>query len=274
MNKTIIRWLLAIIITLSAAFYQRTTGPSYPLRGEFSIADEEISYRLPRSHESTEDQTVTLSLPDKSLKAFLHYKRYKTNDEWTKVEMKMWSDDHRTAVLPQQPPAGKLEYYITLGENGTEESIPEKSTVIIRFKGHVPAGVLTPHIIFMFVAMFLSNLTALEAFVLSDKLLKYTFITTLFFIAGGMILGPIVQKYAFGAFWTGVPFGYDLTDNKLLIGVLGWVAALWRVRFGGIRAAKWWVIGAAVLILVIYSIPHSMMGSELDYNKMEIVTGD
>ncbi len=274
MKKPIIRWLLAIIITLSAAFYQRATGPSYPLRGKISVADEDISFRLPRSHESTEDQTVTLSLPDKSLKAFLHYKRYKTDDDWTKVEMRTWSDDQRTAVLPQQPPAGKLEYYITLEDDGNKQSIPEKSTVIIRFKGPVPPGVLTPHIIFMFVAMFLSNLTALEALVLSDKVLKYTFITTLFFIAGGMILGPIVQKYAFGAFWTGIPFGYDLTDNKLLIGVLGWAAALWRVRFAGIRAGKWWVIGAAILILLIYSIPHSMMGSELDYNKMEIVTGD
>lgn len=28
---------------------------------------------------------------------------------------------------------------------------------------------------------------------------------------GGMILGPIVQKYAFGEYWTGFPFGGDLT---------------------------------------------------------------
>ena len=34
---------------------------------------------------------------------------------------------------------------------------------------------------------------------------------------GGFILGPLVQNYAFGELWTGVPFGWDLTDNKTLI---------------------------------------------------------
>ena len=37
---------------------------------------------------------------------------------------------------------------------------------------------------------------------------------------GGMILGPIVQKYAFGAYWTGIPFGHDLTDAKNLVDAL------------------------------------------------------
>ncbi len=41
-----------------------------------------------------------------------------------------------------------------------------------------------------------------------------------------MILGPIVQKYAFGELWTGIPFGWDLTDNKTLIAFLFWILAV------------------------------------------------
>ena len=46
---------------------------------------------------------------------------------------------------------------------------------------------------------------------------------------GGMLLGPFVQKYAFGEFWTGWPNGHDLTDNKTLIMWLVWAAALYVV---------------------------------------------
>jgi hypothetical protein len=81
-----------------------------------------------------------------------------------------------------------------------------------------------------------------------------------------MILGPLVQKYAFGALWTGFPFGYDLTDNKTLIAFLGWIAAWIAGRKG--KPARGWVLGASILLLVVYLIPHSLFGSELDYSKI------
>ena len=84
-----------------------------------------------------------------------------------------------------------------------------------------------------------------------------------------MILGPIVQKYAFGVYWAGFPFDYDLTDNKLLIGVLGWifaVAATWNTE------RKWPTVIAAIILFAVYSIPHSMQGSEFDYEKGKVIT--
>ena len=80
--------------------------------------------------------------------------------------------------------------------------------------------------------------------------------------AGGMILGPIVQKYAFGELWTGIPFGWDLTDNKTLIAVAAWILAVIMNRK---REKPGYTIAAAVILLLVYSIPHSLFGSELDY---------
>jgi len=79
---------------------------------------------------------------------------------------------------------------------------------------------------------------------------------------GGLILGPIVQKYAFGDLWTGFPFGFDLTDNKVLIAVIFWLAAFFLKK-----KSKWWVGLAAVVMIIIYLIPHSVLGSELDYES-------
>ena len=54
-------------------------------------------------------------------------------------------------------------------------------------------------------------------------------------IPGGFILGPLVQKFAFGEYWTGWPFGGDWTDNKTLAALVAWLVAWaicrWRPRF-------------------------------------------
>jgi hypothetical protein len=80
---------------------------------------------------------------------------------------------------------------------------------------------------------------------------------------GGFVLGPLVQKLAFGTWWAGVPLGWDLTDNKTLIAMVIWIAALAAGRKG--RGARGWILAASVLMLVVFLIPHSLMGSELKY---------
>ena len=55
---------------------------------------------------------------------------------------------------------------------------------------------------------------------------RFTQLTTSCLLVVGMILGAIVQKYAFGVYWAGFPYDNDFPDNKLLIGVMVWLAAL------------------------------------------------
>ncbi len=85
-------------------------------------------------------------------------------------------------------------------------------------------------------------------------------------------MGPVVQKFAFNEFWTGVPFGIDLTDNKTLIAMIAWLLALWKSR--EVKYGRYWVIGAAIVLLLVYSIPHSVLGSELNYETMQVGSGD
>jgi hypothetical protein len=79
-----------------------------------------------------------------------------------------------------------------------------------------------------------------------------------------------VQKFAFGDLWTGVPFGWDLTDNKTLIAFIFWIIAVVMNRK---KEKPFYTILAAVVLLLIFSIPHSMFGSELDYASGEVTQG-
>jgi hypothetical protein len=267
MNRSVIFWIIAIIITVLSAYYQRVTGPTYPLSGKILIDNQQIDYHLLTSHNSTDDCLIKIDIKDASLSGSLEWKRFKTNDEFTKVAMTN-SDGILSASLPKQPPAGKLQYRIILQKDNESFEIPtEQKFVVIRFKGEVPLYILIPHIIVMFGAMLLSTRTGLEVFNKEPRLKIFTIWTIALLIIGGMILGPITQYYAFGEFWTGIPFGIDLTDNKTLIALIGWLIAAFALKKSS--NPKWWIIGASVLVFIVFLIPHSVLGSELDYNKID-----
>jgi hypothetical protein len=178
-----------------------------------------------------------------------------------------YSDGKLRAFLPHQPPAGKLEYFTELTYKDTNIKIPEDKSVVIRYKGDVPLTILIPHIIAMFMSMMLSNRTGLEFFNNGKNIKKLTLWTIGILVIGGFILGPLTQKYAFGEYWTGFPFGHDLTDNKTLIALIGWIFAFYM--YGRSKIPRKWALIGALILLVVYLIPHSMMGSELDYNKLD-----
>jgi len=265
MKKNMLFWILAFIITVASAYYQRITGPTYPISGKVNFSGEEIKYKFDRTHSGFSNHEVTLYVASKNISGNLFWKRYKTDDEWTKVEM-VRRNDSLFAELPAQPSAGKLQYKVTLSNSQTEISCTE-DPVVLRFKGAVPLWILIPHILFIFSAMLLSTRTGIELFNENPKTKKYMIFTFAFLLLGGFLFGPVVQKYAFGEYWTGVPFGFDLTDNKTLIALVGWCIAAFMVFKK--KSEKFWIAFAAILMLAVFLIPHSVLGSELDYKKLD-----
>jgi hypothetical protein len=266
MKRKIILWGIAVVITLLVAYYQRVTGPTYPLSETVMVAGKSIHYRFERSHDTSCNAVTALCTGDTSISGWLEWKRYKTDDEWTSVAMK-YSGDTLKAELPVQPPAGKLQYRIRISTAGAITQIPVTGFIVMRFKGVVPIGILLFHIFIMFGAMLLSTRAGLEFFNPEPKIRPLAYWTIVFLIVGGAILGPLVQYYAFGAFWTGWPIGTDLTDNKTALALIGWIIAALFLR--RVSKPKYLALGAAILLLLLYVIPHSLLGSELDYKTLD-----
>ena len=203
MKKISTFWFLALIITLSAAYYQRITGPTYPKSYKIQSGNEIVKFKLLRSSDTGKDLDIKIPTGKKT-SGFLFFRRYNTADKWAVVEMKN-RHDTLIASMPWQPAAGKLQYTVRLRLN-------EKSN--------------------------------------------------------WQTVSPVIV--AFGELWTGVPFGWDLTDNKILIGFIGWLVAIAANRK---KERMGWFIFAAILTLIVYSIPHSLFGSELDYSSGIIKQG-
>lgn len=264
-HHKILLWIIAFLITVSSAVYQRMTGPTHPKRGKVTMDENKISYKLWRSYTVEKDAPVSITVPDTNTTGYVRYVRYKSNDAWQNIPFQR-EGDRLNAHLPHQAAAGKLAYFVFLEKKGQQLSLTGEKPVILRYKGAVPAWILIPHILIIFLAMLFSNRTWLEALDSRGKAFRYMLWTIGFFFVGGLILGPAVQKYAFGAFWTGFPFGIDLTDNKTLIAMLGWIWAWFKNRNG--KDGRGWIVFAAILMLAVYLIPHSVLGSELDYTKL------
>jgi len=269
MKKNIL-WILAFLITIGLALHQRATGPTYPVKGKVNFENNLIKYKLKRSHGGKGDQQIDFQLVEGkgNFQAFLKYKRYKTKDKWTTVEMIKENNTFK-GFLPHQPPAGKIAYFVSLHTNDKTVVLTNKP-VITRFKGAVPPYFLIPHIFCMFLAVFVSVRIGIAIIAKEDfrKMVKFTVIVL---GVGGLILGPVVQKYAFGDLWTGIPFGWDFTDNKTLISFLVWIPALFLTKKE--NEGKKSTIFAVIIMLAIYLVPHSVLGSEFDYSKGAVVTG-
>jgi len=264
-------WALALPVMLVAAGYQRRTGPTYPVNGELRLHGQAHPYSLLTSHVTGADAPVRLPDPGTSPAGVVYWRRYPTNDPFSAVPLRV-HDGAAAAALPAQPPAGKLEYYVRLETDAGTVRIPDRPgrNIIIRFKGHVPPAVLLPHVLLMFLAMLVGVRAALSALAGTPDTRTLAWTTLIGLTLGGMILGPVVQKYAFGALWTGVPFGWDLTDNKTLLMWLAWlVACVVPGLRGAARARRALVLAAAAVMLVVYLIPHSLTGSQLDYSKLD-----
>lgn len=260
--KKSVYWFLAIVITLVLSIYQRMTGPTYPKRLTVELNGERYKIKLPRSGVQ-HDEIVTLKGIPSYVNSQIHYRRYPTTNDYTTADF-VWHDSVWQAVLPVQPVAGKLQYYITVG--GKDYAADEP--VVIRFRNDVPAGILVPHILLMFAAMLFAVYTFLLV-VTRKPYKRWLKITVATLFVGGFILGPLVQHAAFGPWWAGFPYGTDLTDNKTLIAFLFFMAALATMKW---KYNKWVVCLAVVMMIAVFTIPHSAYGSEYDYEKQQLGT--
>jgi hypothetical protein len=267
MNKTLkswIIWIFAIIFTIVIAGYQRRTGPTYPLSVKKTIGQMVIKTTLIRTYDGMDDAKIILNIADTSIHGKIQFRRFKSYDSWTTSPM-LRKGDSLLGSLPHQEISGKVMYYITLIK-GNEQVLLNENAAVLRYKGYTPMYILIPHILIIFLAMLFSTLTGLEVVFKGKNTYLYTWITIVTLFVGGLVLGPLVQKFSFGVYWAGWPFGHDLTDNKSIVAFIFWVIALiYQYRN---REKKTMAIVASIILLIVFLIPHSMLGSEIDYTKL------
>jgi hypothetical protein len=278
--KGILLWLAAAGLTVACFVFQNRTGPTYPLEGTVDTARGPVRFKFLRSEEiGTPLQLMLLEPVPAGVTGRVRWRRYKSHDEWRETAMAAGTfrftrrgaaDEVRGvgARLPSLPErAGKYELYVDLDDGSGPRSVTGERPIFARYKAPVPAAVLLPHILVVFLSMLLAVRTGLEVLAGGGvrRLLPATIGSLLL---GAFVLGPLVQWYAFGVWWSGFPFGYDWTDNKVVVELAAWVlAGAVLLRSGEARRVRAAVVLALAVTLAVYFIPHSIFGSEYDYTR-------
>jgi hypothetical protein len=263
-QKSLILWVISILLMLGIVIFQRTTGPTYPVNGEVNYKSNIYEYEFPRTHGGDGGALIEMVVEDKNVLAEITYRRFRSHDDWKTDTMKRIGDTLRYE-LPHLIPAGKMIYHVMLVSKDTKSIPVTEEPVIVRYKGHVPALIIILHLFFLFSAITLSIRAGFEAIYKGERLFSLAVMTCVTLFIGGLIIGPIMQEYAFGALWTGWPFGHDLTDNKTAVALIVWFLALWRIKK---NSHGWiWGIVASIVMLIVFFIPHSLLGSEVDFTK-------
>ena len=279
-NVRVILWVLAAVLMLSAAAYQRRTGPTYPLRGDYEHAGRAYEYELIRTETMDVDARIELPAPSSGVTGTLVYRRYPSEDPPSAQAMRLEREAasgawHLVARMPHQPAAGKMAYHVVLVSDGNEIRIPAagEGEVVLRYKGQVPTLVLGPHVVLMFLALLIGLRAGFAAVLERSGVRGLSWTTLAGLTLGGMILGPLVQKHAFGEYWTGFPSGYDLTDNKTLIMWASWLVACVALALARSRRQEFFgrlaIVVATLITMGVYLVPHSLGGSELDYAQVD-----
>ena len=274
--RSVVFWLLAAIITIACFTYQDKTGPTYPLEGVFDTAHGEVTYKILRSETIGTDLKVMLLNPvPEGVEGHVQYRRFKSDDDWSKVDMtpgsftfsRRGNEEFVEGVGAELPylneRAGKYEFFVFIGDGIDEPvSVTGETPIYARYKDEVPMLVLFVHILLVFTSMTIAIRTVFEALI-DGKFKPYIWATIISLLLGAFVLGPLVQWYAFGVWWSGIPFGYDWTDNKVLLEMAFWLLA--AILNWGDKVNRKSVYLDGLVTLVVYFIPHSIFGSEFDY---------
>jgi len=269
-------WLLAAVITLVCFTYQDKTGPTYPLEGELETAHGVVEFKVLRSEIIGTDLKIMLLDPvPEGVSGYVEYRRYRSDDPWSKLEMEDGSfsfsrrgrEEYVEGMGVELPSlaerAGKYEFFVFIDDGeGEPVSLTNDKAIYARYKDSVPTLVLLVHIALVFLSIALAIRTVFETLI-DGNFKPYIWATIISLILGAFILGPLVQKYAFGVWWAGIPFGYDWTDNKVLLELVFWLIAAFQNR--GSRVNRSIVYVAGLVTLLVYFIPHSLFGSEYNY---------
>lgn len=184
-------------------------------------------------------------------------------------------------TIPSQSKGKRAYYYLAVTDKqGQEVSFPDRVKLLnppfmIKFKGKVSPFVLIAHIIAMFGGVFFvflvlfSTVDLLRGKDVLKSVNNFSLLTTLFIFLGGFPLGFLVAHQTFGVAWSGIPFGWDITDNKTVILLVYWLILLYLMKgtvfkkraelnLTGHKSISILTILGVILTLLIYLIPHSI----------------
>lgn len=268
---TYLRYAIALVLTIALLGLARRTSTRHTAEYSVRIADITAAHRTVTEAFGEKPILNVAVAPSEGLSAILYYSTTKGGPY--AIDTMVQTNDGFTGTLSVLEKGATWYYHIDMLKDGSAVGrFPANGDQFIKFKGHVPVYAIVPHIFCMFATVFIGLMTVFTAYDVAKgkgdirKSTRYLLWTNIFVFIGGFPLGYYVAYAAFGKGWSGIPVGWDITDNKTVILFLFWLVTLILAR-KGLKGEKIAISNGAYFTLTIVSfavsiisfmIPHSI----------------
>lgn len=249
MKQSIILWTAAAIITLLAGYAQSIKSPYYPVNGTVTVSSGYSSFSFDKVYRGKDGYPVWIISDFKGLKGELKWRDISGNNEWQTIQMQP-KGEALYAEIPAHPPLSKVEYRVTLNDQGKTFLVPETEIAHIQFLGRVPSQIMLFYYITLFAGILLGIRTGLEVFKDKPRIKMYTIFTLISFFSFTLIFSTVKKGCELGAIGgTKILPISDLFTNGPVFLFLLWIAALILI-FNTKRYKIWAAISAVGTILI------------------------
>ncbi len=197
MHKTIILWLGAVIITFLTGYIYNLTDKTYPVSGTIGVNGQKVSYMFEKIHYGPHPFKVIIRTDNPRISGLILWQPEADKGRWLVVDM-VNEEKILKGEIPFQLPLKQIHYRVSVADETKEYQLAGGVSIPLTFYGKVPKPVKFLNGFLVYLILFLSVRTGLEAFNKNQKIKKFSFITvsaTLLFTA---MIHPLYLSYKFG----------------------------------------------------------------------------
>lgn len=249
MKQSIILWTAAAIITLLAGYAQSIKSPYYPVNGTITVVSGYASFSFDKVYRGKGGYPVWIVADFKGLKGELRWRNLNNNGEWQIIQMQP-KGEALYAEIPAHPPLSKVEYRVTLNDQGKTFLVPQTEIANIQFLGHVPSQIMMFYYITLFAGILLGIRTGFEVFMEKPRIKMYTIFTLISFFAFTLIFSTVKRGCELGAIGGTkiLPISDLFNSGPVLLFIL-WIAALILI-FNSKKYKIWAALSALGTIII------------------------
>lgn len=249
MHRTIILWLAAAVITFLTGYIYNITDWSYPVSGTIGVDGQKVSYMLEKIHYGPDTYQVILRTDVDDLEGKIKWRIVNESDYW--YESKLMNEEKiLKGEIPFQDDLKEIEYKITLSYKDKEYELAGGNPVKLKFYSKVPSPVKFFNGFLIYLILFLSVRTMLEAFNINQKIKKYSFVTVVVVLFFTAMIHPLYLSYKYGYINSQIPPITNLFPLYAILFLVMWI--VFTVVHFKVENPKLFAGSAGLLTIALY----------------------
>lgn len=196
-HKTVILWLGAVVITFLTGYIYNITDENYPISGTIGVEGKKVSYMFEKTHYGPDPFTIIIRTDNPRITGLILWQPEPDKGRWLVIEMTN-EEKILKGEIPFKSPLKQIKYRVSVADEKKEYQLAGGLSIPLTFFAKVPVPVKLFNGFLLYLIIFLSVRTGLEAFNTNQKIKKFSFITVSASLLFTAMIHPLYLSYKYG----------------------------------------------------------------------------